>query len=130
MMKTNAGGPEAVIAGYAQLQKQVAVMLELARSGEWETLIKRQTDYLQLAERLRRLDAEAPLSDSDAERKAELLESILADDMAIREQLMMRRDELGQLMGSTRRKRELHRSYGRQASSVASASDDFGQGIS
>lgn len=130
MATINAGGSEAVIAGYVRLQKQVSVMLGLARSGEWEALIEQQADYLQLAERLRRLDAEIPLNPSDAARKAELLESILADDLAIREQLMARREELGHLMDSSRRQRDLHRSYGRQASSVASPSDDFGQGIS
>ncbi|WP_181872711.1 flagellar protein FliT [Billgrantia montanilacus] len=129
MAMNNAGGPEAVIAGYVELQKQVAAMLELVHGGEWETLIERQADYLQLAERLRRLDAEVPLADADAARKAELLESILVDDLSIREQLMARRDELGQLLDSSRRQRDLHRSYGRQASSVASPSDHFGQGI-
>lgn len=128
MATTNAGGPEAVISGYVQLHEQVKTMLELARSGEWDALIEQQADYLQLAERLRGLDTEVTLSASDSARKAELLESILTDDLAIREQLVARRDELGQLMDSSRRQRDLHRSYGKQASSVVSASDDSGQG--
>ncbi|WP_231613406.1 flagellar protein FliT [Halomonas sp. BC04] len=120
----------AVLEGYAQLRQQVAIMLELARAGEWDALIERQAGYLQLADRLRQLDREVELDIDGAQRKAELLEAILADDLAIREQLVARRDELGQLMDSSRRQRDLHRSYGKQASSVVSGSDDFGQGIS
>lgn len=118
----------AVLDGYVRLRQQVAVMLELARSGEWDALIERQSDYLQLADRLRQLDKEAVLDPQGLQRKAELLEAILADDLAIREQLMARRSELGHLMDTSRRQRDLHRSYGKQAASVVDASDKFGPG--
>lgn len=116
----------AVIDGYAQLRQQVADMLHLARSGEWDVLIEQQTRYLQLAARLRQLDREASLEPADIECKAELLEAILGDDLAIRERLLARQSELGQLMDTGRRQRELHRSYGRQATAVIDASDKFG----
>jgi len=116
----------AVLDGYSQLRRQVAIMLELARAGEWDTLIERQSGYLQLADRLRQLDKEAELNQAEVQLKADLLEAILADDLAIREQLLARRSELGQLMGASRRQRDLHRSYGKQAVSVVEASDKFG----
>ncbi len=116
----------AVLDGYAQLRRQVAIMLELARAGEWDTLIERQSGYLQLADRLRQLDKEAELNQAEVQLKADLLEAILADDLAIREQLLARRNELGQLMGASRRQRDLHRSYGKQAASFVEASDKFG----
>ncbi len=116
----------AVLDGYSQLRRQVAIMLELARAGEWDTLIERQSGYLQLADRLRQLDKEAELNQAEVQLKADLLEAILADDLAIREQLLARRSELGQLMGASRRQRDLHRSYGKQAASVVEASDKFG----
>ncbi len=118
----------AVLDGYARLRQQVAVMLELARAGEWDALIDRQTGYLQLADRIQQLDKEAVLDHDSLQRKAELLEAILSDDLAIREQLMARRSELGQLMDSSRRQRDLHRSYGKQATSVVDAADKFGPG--
>lgn len=120
--------PRAVLDGYVRLRQQVAVMLELARAGEWDALIERQSGYLQLADRLRQLDKEAVLDDEGKQRKAELLEAILADDLEIREQLMARRSELGHLMDTSRRQRDLHRSYGKQAASVIEASDKFGPG--
>lgn len=116
----------ALLEGYTQLRQQVAIMLELARAGEWDALIERQSGYLQLADRLRQLDKEAELDHDGVQRKADLLEAILADDLAIREQLMARRSELGQLMGASRRQRDLHRSYGKQAASVVDAPDKFG----
>ncbi|MGY6564123.1 MAG: flagellar protein FliT [Halomonadaceae bacterium] len=116
----------AVLDGYAQLRRQVAIMLELARAGEWDALIERQSGYLQLTDRLRQLDKEAELNQAEVQVKADLLEAILADDLAIREQLLERRNELGQLMGASRRQRDLHRSYGKQASSVIEVSDKFG----
>ena len=116
----------AVLDGYSQLRRQVALMLELARAGEWDALIERQSGYLQLADRLRQLDKEAELNQAEVQLKADLLEAILADDLAIREQLLARRSELGQLMGASRRQRDLNRSYGKQAVSVVEASDKFG----
>ena len=109
----------AVLAGYAELRRQVAIMRELAQAGEWDDLVKRQSTYLELGDRIRRLDAQAGLDQQAAQRKAELLEAILTDDLAIRERLLARRQELGQLMESSRRQRDLNRSYGKQADSVA-----------
>ncbi|QTP55353.1 flagellar protein FliT [Billgrantia sulfidoxydans] len=115
----------AVLDGYTRLRQQVAVMLELARAGEWDALIERQSGYLQLVDRVRQLDKDARLDHEGLQCKAELLEAILADDLAIREQLMARRSELGQLMDTSRRQRDLHRSYGKQAASVIDAAGKF-----
>ncbi|WP_240549156.1 flagellar protein FliT [Billgrantia antri] len=118
----------AVLDGYTRLRRQVAVMLELARAGEWDALIERQSGYLQLVDRIQQLDKETVLDRESQQSKAELLEAILADDLAIREHLMARRSELGQLMDTSRRQRDLHRSYGKQAASLVDASDKFGPG--
>lgn len=120
----------ALLDGYVRLRQQVAIMLELARAGEWDALIERQSDYLQLVDRIRHLDQEAVLDDEQKRCKADLLEAILDDDLAIREQLMARRSELGHLMDASRRQRDLHRSYGKQAASVFDATDKFGPGTS
>ena len=108
----------AVLEGYAELRQQVAIMRELARAGEWDALVERQSTYLELGDRIRRLDAQAELDQQAAQHKAELLEAILTDDLAIRERLLARRQELGQLMESSRRQRDLNRSYGKQADAV------------
>jgi len=104
-----------VLEGYAQLRRQIAIMLELARAAEWDALLERQSGYLELGDRVRLLDGQGELDQQAAQRKAELLEAILTDDLAIRELLLARREELGQLMESSRRQRALNRSYGKQA---------------
>lgn len=119
-----------VLAGYARLRELVAAMLALTEAGDWEALIARQAAYLQLVDRLRQLDEDVVLDREGMACKAELLEAILADDLAIREQLMARRSELARLMDSGRRQRDLHRSYGKQAAVVVNASDKFGTGSS
>ncbi len=119
-----------LLAGYARLREQVAAMLALTEAGDWEALIARQAAYLQLVDRLRQLDGEVILDREGMACKAELLEAILADDLAIREQLMARRSELARLMDSGRRQRDLHRSYGKQAAVVVNATDTFGTGSS
>ncbi|WP_240454161.1 flagellar protein FliT [Halomonas sp. NO4] len=125
---TEAHGPAAVIAGYRRLRVQVAEMLALTEAEDWDTLIERQHAYLTQVERLKALDADCELDAGDATRKAELLEAILADDLVIRDRLMARRDELGQLLDRSRRQRDLQRTYGRQGSAVRHGADTTGKG--
>lgn len=122
---SEASGPEAVIAGYRRLRDLVAEMRGLADAADWESLIAQQQAYLEQAERLRALDAAWPLTGEAAARKAELLETILANDLVIRERLMARREELGQLIERSRRQRDLQRTYGRQGASVADVTEAF-----
>ncbi len=120
----------AVLEGYVELRQQVAIMRELARAGEWDALVERQSTYLELGDRIRRLDAQAELDQQAAQRKAELLEAILTDDLAIREQLLARRQELGQLIESSRRQRDLNRSYGKQAITAVNSDNPQAPGTS
>ncbi|NLC22116.1 MAG: hypothetical protein GX771_09450, partial [Halomonadaceae bacterium] len=60
---TSAG---AVLEGYAELRRQVAIMRELAHAGEWDALVERQSTYLELGDRIRRLDAQAELDQQAA----------------------------------------------------------------
>jgi flagellar protein FliT len=89
-------------------------MLTLARSGEWEALVEQESRYLVQVERIRRMDAQQSLSGERAARKAALLEQILEQDMEIRQCLVSRRDELGRLIGNSRRQQSLNRAYGAQ----------------
>lgn len=116
-----------VIAGYEQLQTHVAGMRELAQAADWAALIAQQQRYLALVDRLKALDADVMLDGGAAARKAELLAVVLADDRAIREHLVARRDELGQLIGASRRQRDLNRSYGRQGGAVVGINERPGQ---
>lgn len=117
---------EMLLAAYCTLRETSARMLALARSGEWEALIERESRYLVQVERIRRMDAQQSLSGERAERKAALLEQILEQDMEIRQRLISRRDELGELIGSSRRQQALNRAYGPQRGPIAM--DDYRPG--
>lgn len=105
---------EMLLAAYRALRETSARMLALARSGEWEALVEQESRYLVQVERIRRMDAQQSLSGERAASKAALLEQILEQDMEIRQCLVSRRDELGRLIGNSRRQQSLNRAYGAQ----------------
>ncbi|WP_445001201.1 flagellar protein FliT [Halomonas mongoliensis] len=98
----------------------------MARSGEWEALVEQESRYLVQVERIRRMDAQQSLSGERAAHKATLLEQILEQDMEIRQCLVARRDELGRLIGNSRRQQSLNRAYGAQQGAI-DASYRFGK---
>ncbi|OBX35423.1 flagellar protein FliT [Halomonas elongata] len=120
---------EAVLDGYTRLLVRSEHMLEAALAADWETLVAQEADYVQQVERLSTLDAEASLDREARQRKAELLEDILENDLEIRRHLIQRRDELGELIGVSQRQRDLQRAYG-AGTSVIDAGSRFGAGSS
>ena len=56
---------------------------------------------------------------------ARLLEKILEQDLEIRKQLIKRRDELVELMGTASRQKAMNRSYGAASHVVLDARDQF-----
>ncbi|ATJ84640.1 flagellar protein FliT [Halomonas beimenensis] len=121
-------GAAEIIAGYEALLAISEAMLAAARDADWPTLVEQETDYVRRVERLSRLDAEHPLDEHRQRRKAELLERILDNDLEVRQRLIRRRDELGELIGTSRRQRDLQRAYG--SGRVLAAEARFGQGSS
>lgn len=124
---TSAERQELLLAAYESLKSASGRMLASAEAGDWEALVEQESDYLVRVERIKRMDAQQPLDDDAAARKAALLEQILAQDMAIRRRLVERRDELGRLIGSSRRQQALSRAYGpQQGAMTIDAAHRFG----
>lgn len=103
-----------LLAAYESLMNASRRMLDSAEAGDWEALIEQEADYLVRVERIKRMDAQQPLDDGAAARKAALLEQILEQDLEVRRRLVERREELGRLIGSSRRQQALSRAYGPQ----------------
>lgn len=103
---------QALVEGYETLLARTRLMLESAHDANWPALIDQEGGYVMQVERLARLDAELQLDEDHQARKAQLLEQILENDLEIRERLIERRDELGELIGTTQRQRNLRRAYG------------------
>ncbi|MFG6176452.1 flagellar protein FliT [Halomonas sp. THAF12] len=128
MTDTPEASQEAVIAGYQALLARSERMLALAREADWSALVDQEADYVQQVERIAELDARHALEREAQNRKAELLERILENDLEVRRHLMQRRDELGELIGTSRRQRDLQRAYGNAGAQVFKAASRFGQG--
>ncbi|NHN78492.1 flagellar protein FliT [Azotobacter chroococcum] len=124
-------GGQQLIASYELLLQQSKGMLELARRGDWAALLQEKSCGLVDAESLRQLEARISLGQREQQRKFELLEQILALDAEIRTHLLARRDELGRLIVSSGRQRELNRTYrpGVGAAPVYQAADRFDKGL-
>ncbi|HSH47429.1 MAG TPA: flagellar protein FliT [Halomonas sp.] len=106
---------QAVLDAYAALHQQLKEMLALAERHEWEALKERESAYLQRIHQLADLDAQATLNPAQQAHKRELLENIVSGEKAVRRRLSARRDELGELIGLSRRQRNLSRAYGVEA---------------
>lgn len=118
-----------VIAVYEALLARSELMLASAREADWTSLVDQEADYVQRVERLSRLEVEPSLDRASQMRKADLLERILENDLEVRRHLIQRRDELGELIGTSRRQQSLQRAYGAGASSgVIAAEGRFTQG--
>ena len=87
----------------------------------WDELIAIEGDYVSQVAALdsaardgATLDGAAPMASLDADerqRLGSLLEAILVNDLALREKLVHRRDELGELLKVSRNQQDLHRAY-------------------
>lgn len=122
---------DAVLDAYTRLLTRSESMLEAALAADWEALVDQETEYVQQVERLPTLDAGTSLDGEAQRHKAELLERILENDLEIRRHLIQRRDELGELIGVSRRQRDLQRTYGAGARpGVIDAGSRFGAGSS
>lgn len=102
---------EDVLAVYESLLAATQVMLLQARAGDWDSLLEGESQYLVEVEALARMEQAAQFDESQQARKAELLETILENDVRVRNYLVARRKELGEMIGASQRKRNLNRAY-------------------
>ena len=105
---------EQVLLAYEALLARSGRMLDCVRRQDWDALMDEEAHYLVDVEQLSSREQDTALDPSQRARKAELLERILEHDLEIRRCLVARRDELAGLIGTSRRKRDLRRSYGPQ----------------
>lgn len=101
-----------LLAAYANLLARSSRMLACMHERDWFSLVEEQSSYVIEVESLSKAEGNLELSTEQRERKAELLERILEQDMEIRRGLLERREELQKLIGVSQRKRDLARSYG------------------
>jgi flagellar protein FliT len=112
---------ERIILRYEAMAAITGAMLAAARTEEWDTLVTLESDCAAQVAALKReepsLSSEQhlpmqQLSMQQRERKASLIEQMLADDGALRQLIAARMAQLSNKVNSTRTERKLSRAYG------------------
>lgn len=103
-----------VLLAYEALLARSGRMLDCVRRQDWDALMEEEAHYLVDVEQLSNRERDTHLDTPQQARKALLLEGILECDLEIRRCLVARREELAGLIGTSKRKRDLRRSYGPQ----------------
>lgn len=86
-------------------------MLQLSRDHEWEQLIAIETEYMTAVSQLGDPLPVEQLDEATRARIGELLEAILENDILLRQQLIERRDALGEMLQVSQCQQDLHRTY-------------------
>jgi flagellar protein FliT len=97
---------------YERMRGLSAQMVEAARAGDWERLIALEKSVAALRDALLGGEANAGITASEAQRKAELIGGILEDDAEIRRHTEPWMERLRQFLGGAAKKRQVERAYG------------------
>ena len=111
---TYANTPDApsVIQIYKELVLRSEQMLEAARQGNWNAMTEVQRIYVAQVDALRSKEAQAPATPQERTQRQALLAKLLAHDAAIRDLVMPQLEQLGDLLGNARRRRNVSEAYG------------------
>lgn len=99
---------------YEEMTSLSASMVDAAQRNDWDRLIGLERSVTELRARLNDEDNNR-LSESDRERKAALIQRILADDAEIRRHTEPWMEQVRQFLGGTRKKRQVALAYGAHA---------------
>ncbi len=97
---------------YEQLAPLTEHMLELARAGNWDSLATAEAQFRTCVARLKTIEPEDALDQSQLDHKYQLLTRILADDAEIRGLISPQLAKLSVLLNSLQQQQNLHQAYG------------------
>jgi len=100
-----------VLAAYEHALSLTRDMLESARNGNWENLVKLESDRARIIDQLRAQDT-PPSRDASAGRKRELITELLKLDEQIQVLSQDWMHELREILGSVSTEQRLSRTYG------------------
>ncbi|HWT55013.1 MAG TPA: flagellar protein FliT [Rhodocyclaceae bacterium] len=97
---------------YEEMTTLSARMVEAARRNDWDNLIELERSVGELRLRIAEDDDNGRLDSRERERKAALIQRILADDAEIRRHTEPWMEQVRQFLGGARRKRQVDQTYG------------------
>jgi flagellar protein FliT len=99
------------LAYYESIAATSGMMLEAARTADWDRLVAAERECANLVARLRALGPRSALSGSEVERRRTLLHEMLANDAEIRRLTQPWVDQLEQLLAGTSVARRAQQTY-------------------
>lgn len=97
---------------YEEMTHLSARMVDAARRNDWDNLIELERSVGELRLRIAGEDDNNRLGISERERKAALIQRILADDAEIRRHTEPWMEQVRQFLGGARKKRQVDQTYG------------------
>ena len=97
---------------YEEMTTLSARMVEAAQRNDWDNLIELERSVSDLRLRISEDDDNSRLDTSERERKAALIQRILADDAEIRRHTEPWMEQVRQFLGGARKKRQVDQTYG------------------
>lgn len=97
---------------YEEMTALSARMVEAARRNDWDSLIELERSVSELRLRLAEDEDNTHLERLERERKAALIQRILADDAEIRRHTEPWMEQVRQFLGGARKKRQVDQAYG------------------
>jgi flagellar protein FliT len=103
---------EEVLSLYESVAIITHQMLDAARTGDWELLVKLESRCSSHVQTLRNEEPRAPLTGPLRDRKVKIIHKILEDDREIRNITTPWMAQLSTMMNSTGTERKLAKAYG------------------
>ena len=97
---------------YEEMTALSTRMVEAARRNDWDSLIELERSVSELRLRLAAEDDNYRLDNAERERKAALIQRILADDAEIRRHTEPWMEQVRQFLGGARKRRQVDQTYG------------------
>ncbi|WP_039058454.1 flagella biosynthesis regulatory protein FliT [Enterobacter sp. Bisph1] len=103
---------------YQQLLVTSCTMLDLAKEGRWDELIEHEVQYITTVEKLTQFQNTSEMAPRMQAQIHPLLKQILDNEVALKELLSRRMDELRTLVGQTSRQHNINSTYGRLSGNI------------
>ncbi|WNY86555.1 flagella biosynthesis regulatory protein FliT [Leclercia adecarboxylata] len=109
--------PSSALNNWHALHALSITMLNLAHSGQWDELIEKEVEYVQLVEGI----SHNPISacpPAQIEQARFILEKVLQNETELKALLKVRMDELRELITQTGKQQSLSSTYGRLSGNI------------
>ena len=107
-----------ILEHYREIVAVTTAMLNAARTGDWNSVLRFGHAYCDAVERLRALGGPAVMDDHERQQKYDMLVQILENDAHTRDLAMPELARMSELLGNMKRQQGMVSAYGSEAGSA------------